>query len=488
MKGQPFEIFISYRTSDSVPDANGIKNLLDTNDFKKYIGPDLRVFKDNRTIKSGQDWAEEIDHHSCGCKVLLLCVGPDWVKELEQRAGNENFDPEYPIDWVRKELRNALGRDGITPAKLLIIRDSESTMDTANLGQYFTHAKDENVRKTLQTRQYQELIYDKSVTKEALFEAVANIWHAPSPYDTSSETGNRTEKQTSPANCETWVKYIGREEQWNTLRETMGVHGPYSMQYEREDAESAVHALATMWHFQSLDDNPDALAEAVSFYFQTRGELHQHRVRVEPRYSKFSFPKLDSDLELFREFASKNNLGNEIPMLPEDSAAKSPADSSVQPSLGKLIHHLNRHFVTGFVKHINSSAHENGTCYIMRIDLERKQSAHIKAMAQRFCDVWNHLDWSALGYKVFVVFALVGVPKAAPWYAFFSRSSKQSDLGNPIGRLTQNCFLAWRDDFIHGRIRPDSESQWVTKIDSFEWNKPMSFKEMEDIFKKQNIL
>jgi len=84
-------VFISYRRGDQ-----GWAGRLNETLERKFDG-----FFD-AGIEPGDDWQERLEEELADCRVFLLVVGPEWVKEPNlRRLGEED-------DWVRKEVTAAL--------------------------------------------------------------------------------------------------------------------------------------------------------------------------------------------------------------------------------------------------------------------------------------------------------------------------------------------------------------------------------------------
>ena len=93
------DVFISYRhgTVDSLVAAR----LRDT--LEDHV--DVYFDRSRQSNDLGDDFAKGIDEALASCRVLFAVIGPDWTsKEGLTRL-------EQPNDWVRRELRIALGRE-----------------------------------------------------------------------------------------------------------------------------------------------------------------------------------------------------------------------------------------------------------------------------------------------------------------------------------------------------------------------------------------
>jgi TIR domain len=98
-------IFVSYRREDSAPYAGRICDRLEA-----AFGAD-HVFVDVEDIAPGTDFADAIEKTVGSCDVLLAVIGPRWVEEFRDRAGQQDF--------VEHEIAAALKR-GITVIPVLV--------------------------------------------------------------------------------------------------------------------------------------------------------------------------------------------------------------------------------------------------------------------------------------------------------------------------------------------------------------------------------
>lgn len=94
-------IFISYRRADLGGHAAIYVGRLDDH-LRAHFG-DTNVFLDIQTIPAGVDFDEFIGQQVAQTDVLLAVIGPDWVAELQARAGQED-------DFVQLEIEAALKR------------------------------------------------------------------------------------------------------------------------------------------------------------------------------------------------------------------------------------------------------------------------------------------------------------------------------------------------------------------------------------------
>jgi TIR domain len=91
-------IFISYRRSQ---EANAIR--LHAHLSKRF--GEHRVFRDDATIRPGEDYAERIMSEVSKCSIMLALIGPDWLgtAAIVGRKSINNAE-----DWIRREIEQAL--------------------------------------------------------------------------------------------------------------------------------------------------------------------------------------------------------------------------------------------------------------------------------------------------------------------------------------------------------------------------------------------
>ena len=94
------KVFISYRRQDTAASAVGIGQYLENEFGRKNVYVDVDTH-------AGAKYATVIEKRLAECRVLLVLIGPDWVKL--QKAN----------DWVQREIAYALKRD-ITVIPVLI--------------------------------------------------------------------------------------------------------------------------------------------------------------------------------------------------------------------------------------------------------------------------------------------------------------------------------------------------------------------------------
>jgi hypothetical protein len=96
----PLKIFVSYRRQDTAASAVGIGQYLEKEFGNKNVYIDVETH-------AGAKYASVIEKHLAECRVLLVLIGPDWLKL------------QKPNDWVQREIAYALRRD-ITVIPVLI--------------------------------------------------------------------------------------------------------------------------------------------------------------------------------------------------------------------------------------------------------------------------------------------------------------------------------------------------------------------------------
>jgi hypothetical protein len=96
----PVNIFICYRRSDSISEAQNLKD-------KLSIDPGIgSVFVDVSSIKVGEDWPDFLLTELSRADIVIVIVGPNWLTISDKDSGRRLID--YENDSVRKEIRTAL--------------------------------------------------------------------------------------------------------------------------------------------------------------------------------------------------------------------------------------------------------------------------------------------------------------------------------------------------------------------------------------------
>jgi pterin-4a-carbinolamine dehydratase len=96
-------IFISYRRSDSQHAAFAIADRV-----RWAFGQD-EVFFDRGSIEGGDEWSESIKNALQSAKVVLVVIGASWLRVADAWGRRRLDDPK---DWVRREVCEALARQG----------------------------------------------------------------------------------------------------------------------------------------------------------------------------------------------------------------------------------------------------------------------------------------------------------------------------------------------------------------------------------------
>ena len=113
-------IFVSYRRNDNA--IGYAKQLAD--DLSRYFGEN-EVFRDQE-IPPGVDFDDFIQGELVSCKALLVVIGRLWLSERGREGPTRLHDPD---DWVRIEIRTALGR-GIPVIPVLVGGGTIPTKDS----------------------------------------------------------------------------------------------------------------------------------------------------------------------------------------------------------------------------------------------------------------------------------------------------------------------------------------------------------------------
>ncbi|MEV0153947.1 toll/interleukin-1 receptor domain-containing protein [Micromonospora sp. NPDC050686] len=104
-------IFVNYRTDDDASAA-----ALVDRELSREFGRE-RVFRDCRSLRTGRDFEPEIQQALKRSNVLLALVGPRWWDLRDERGRRRIEDPD---DFVRMEIRYALGRPDMVLIPLLL--------------------------------------------------------------------------------------------------------------------------------------------------------------------------------------------------------------------------------------------------------------------------------------------------------------------------------------------------------------------------------
>jgi|SRR6478609_4918266 hypothetical protein len=92
------KIFISYRRQDSAASAIGIGQYLENEFGRKNVYIDI-------DMHAGTKFPAVIEKRLAECKVLLVLIGPEWIKAQDE-LGLPRLQKSN--DWVRLEIAYAL--------------------------------------------------------------------------------------------------------------------------------------------------------------------------------------------------------------------------------------------------------------------------------------------------------------------------------------------------------------------------------------------
>ncbi|NPV68092.1 MAG: toll/interleukin-1 receptor domain-containing protein [Anaerolineae bacterium] len=104
-------VFISYRRADSITITGRIYDHL-----VRAFGDD-HVFKDVDDIPVGVDFRRVLQNEVGGCDVLLVIIGPQWLR-LTDEQGRRRIDD--PHDFVRIEVAAGLARQNVLVVPVLV--------------------------------------------------------------------------------------------------------------------------------------------------------------------------------------------------------------------------------------------------------------------------------------------------------------------------------------------------------------------------------
>ena len=113
-------IFISYRRTDTGGHAGRIFDQL-----RRWFDPG-EVFFDVNTLDTGDVFPEHIHEAIHSAHAVLVVIGPDWLKTLNERAGDSK------PDLVRKEVKVAIKRQRAGGAELLPLLVGGARMPSCN--------------------------------------------------------------------------------------------------------------------------------------------------------------------------------------------------------------------------------------------------------------------------------------------------------------------------------------------------------------------
>ena len=95
----PNSVFISYRRSDSQHAAFAIADRM-----RWSFGAD-EIFFNRGSIEGGDIWPQSIQEALASAKVVLVIIGPTWLRTADKWGRRRIDDPK---DWVQREISTAL--------------------------------------------------------------------------------------------------------------------------------------------------------------------------------------------------------------------------------------------------------------------------------------------------------------------------------------------------------------------------------------------
>lgn len=95
-------IFINYRRQTDAGIAGRVYDSL------SLVLPGVSIFMDVDKLSPGDDFEKKLDETLASCDVLLAIIGPTWASILDNSGKTRIHNVD---DYVRKELRSALGKD-----------------------------------------------------------------------------------------------------------------------------------------------------------------------------------------------------------------------------------------------------------------------------------------------------------------------------------------------------------------------------------------
>jgi hypothetical protein len=104
------QVFISYRRSDAAGHAGRLHDAMVVRFGEQHVFMDV-------DLQPGVDFVERISTVVSSCHVLLVVIGPQWVRPADPGAASRLEDPD---DFVRLEVAIALKRSDVTVIPLLV--------------------------------------------------------------------------------------------------------------------------------------------------------------------------------------------------------------------------------------------------------------------------------------------------------------------------------------------------------------------------------
>lgn len=95
------KIFVNYRRDDSAPHALSVAQYLE-----RRFGAS-NVFIDIDRLRAGENFPEVLEERLADCDVVLVVIGPNWLKAPGEDGSSRLEDPK---DWVRLEIERTMAR------------------------------------------------------------------------------------------------------------------------------------------------------------------------------------------------------------------------------------------------------------------------------------------------------------------------------------------------------------------------------------------
>lgn len=167
-------IFVSYRRDDAAAEANAIAKFVET------CTSDSSVFFDTSSITAGEDWPDTLRKQVKLAKIVLVIIGPEWVRVADE-WGQRRLDD--PTDWVRNEVETALSSNAkLIPVFVKAARMPPSTVLPTSL-QDITRKQAIELRRDYWDHDIQLLLAQFTEASESSTTAKSHAGHFPrSPY------------------------------------------------------------------------------------------------------------------------------------------------------------------------------------------------------------------------------------------------------------------------------------------------------------------
>ncbi len=433
------DVFISYRRGCAQPSGLSVSKALEDKEFKHpRTREPIRIFWDRSSLDPGVEWREALKRHASHCKVIVVLAGPDWLDQFRADSFRalDQLNSDRPTDWVAAELHFALAT-GDAPASLLVVKADEKTNLSA-AAEVFKQSP--QVSQAFARQEHQQQLWNDQNADTAKLQGA--IISAILTYDERQThlqgRGNQPEaatvaSATSARQAEHWLRFIGRDNQWKSVEEALGVRGRNSPVFAR--GKAAANAFAFCWQVEAEDDEPAHLSAALAHYLGAQGALE------------------DANRDFTDEArcsVEQANVASYFTAVAERLGFAWELETTAGPDLSQK---LQREFVPLVCSAVGSG--QLSGCIRFQVLLDRKsrtQKAEYGETAARFCALWNGLDWSGLGAKLAVVFFLVGGHRRVFW-----RKPASCD----ISYLTPDCYNQWRTQFIEARL---NLNPWLERL------------------------